>query len=274
MLAAGARALVSDPKRLFREMRRFRVQWPEGPREPAGVSDDGQFRIRTFFGRVFNYPYSVFPEEMLRPEKQDMAVFTDGVDNIVTTHQRVAEGYFADGSVEMACPPLRPALLHIMARGHHEGCGVADAGLRALFTRESVLGKRLAYAARLAAKQRHDIQLWRKHATYLENFLKKKNLHRRSPAFGNTGKTGEVVGNPSPGQNQGLLDSPQWHHRSPTAGRHRWPGVLKETRRPRSFLHGYGAFERVWCRNGCNNSRPEGARASHSGHARREFWWR
>jgi len=40
---------------------------------------------------------------MLRPERQDMAVFADGVDNIVSTHQRVAESYFADGSIEMAC---------------------------------------------------------------------------------------------------------------------------------------------------------------------------
>ena len=31
------------------------------------------------------------------------------------------------------------------------------------------------YAGRLAAKQQHDIRLWRNHAAYLENFLKKKN---------------------------------------------------------------------------------------------------
>src|SRR5208283_2467490 len=43
--------------------------------------------VRTFFGRVFNYPFAVFTDEMLRPEQQDMAVFADGVDNIVGTHQ-------------------------------------------------------------------------------------------------------------------------------------------------------------------------------------------
>ena len=138
--------------------------------------------VRTFFGRVFNYPYAVFPEEMLRPEKQDMAVFADGVDNIVSTHQRVAEGYFADGSIEMACPPLR-ALLHIMARGQYEGRGVTDPEFRSLFTRESVMASGW-YAARLAAKQRHDIQLWRNHAAYLENFLKKKNYADEAQRLG------------------------------------------------------------------------------------------
>ncbi|HWF20122.1 MAG TPA: hypothetical protein VG754_12705 [Verrucomicrobiae bacterium] len=129
--------------------------------------------VRTFFGRVFNYPYAVFTEEMLRPELQDLAAFADGVDNIVGTHKRVAESYFNDGSVEMACPPLK-ALLHIMAHGHHENRDVNDPAFRSLFTRESVLASDW-YAERLAAKQQQDIRLWHSHATYLQNFLKKQN---------------------------------------------------------------------------------------------------
>jgi hypothetical protein len=138
--------------------------------------------VRTFFGRVFNYPFAVFTSEMLRPETQDMAVFADGVDNIVGTHQRVAESYFADGSVALACPPLQ-ALLHIMARGHHEGRGVNHPEFRALFTRESVMGSDW-YAARLAAKQSQETQLWRKHIAYLENFLKKKNYAEEAVRLG------------------------------------------------------------------------------------------
>src|SRR5271163_3324505 len=103
--------------------------------------------VRTFFGRVFNYPYAVFTPEMLRPEKQDLAVFADGVDNIVGTHQRVAESYFADGSIEMACPPLK-ALLHIMARGSYEGRDVHHPGVRVLFSRDSVTASAW-YARRL-----------------------------------------------------------------------------------------------------------------------------
>jgi len=129
--------------------------------------------VRTFFGRVFNYPHAVFTEEMLRPEQQDPAAFADGVDNIVGTHKRVAESYFADGSVAMACPPLQ-ALLHIMVHGNHEGRDVNHPGFRALFARENVLASAW-YNQRLAAKQQHDIRLWHNHATYLQNFLKKKN---------------------------------------------------------------------------------------------------
>jgi antirestriction protein ArdC len=129
--------------------------------------------IRTFFGRVFNYPHAVFTAEMLRPETQDPAVFADGMDNMVATHQQTALSYFADGSLEWACPPLR-CLLHIMAHGHHEGRDVSHPEIRALFTRENVMAGEW-YAARLAAKQQHDIRLWRSHAAYLENFLKKKN---------------------------------------------------------------------------------------------------
>jgi hypothetical protein len=129
--------------------------------------------VRTFFGRVFNYPHAVFTEEMLRPEQQDLAAFADGVDNIVGTHKRVAESYFNDGSVEMACPPLK-ALLHIMVQGHHEGRDVNHPDFRALFTRENVLASDW-YAKRLSAKQQLDMRLWHNHATYLQNFLKKKN---------------------------------------------------------------------------------------------------
>jgi hypothetical protein len=128
---------------------------------------------RTFFGRVFNHPHAVFTDEMLHPELQDAECFADGVDNIVGTHKRVADCYFNDGSIEMACPPLK-ALLHIMAHGTHEGRQINDPEFRKQFTRESVLSSEW-YAKRLEAKQNHDLKLWHRHATYLQNFLKKKN---------------------------------------------------------------------------------------------------
>jgi hypothetical protein len=109
----------------------------------------------TYFGRVFLHPHAVFTDEMLRPELQDMDVFADGVANIVATHQRVAQSYFDDGSIAMACPPLK-ALLEVMAHGQTgQGLGLESPALRALFTRESVLASDW-YAARLDAKQRSD----------------------------------------------------------------------------------------------------------------------
>lgn len=108
-----------------------------------------------YFGRVFLHPHAVFTEEMLRPELQDLDVFVDGMANIVATHQRVAESYFADGTIALACPPLQ-ALLEIMAKGRTAGgLGLDSPELRSLFTRQSVLASDW-YARRLDAKQRAD----------------------------------------------------------------------------------------------------------------------
>ncbi len=124
---------------------------------------------RVFFGRVFTHPHSIFTDEMLRPEIQDMDVFVDGMDNVCSTHERVAQSYFDDGTIDMACPPLR-ALLYVMAYGEYEGMDRADPKLRALFTREHLLGSDW-YAARLRSKQEFDQALWSKHVSTLQAFI-------------------------------------------------------------------------------------------------------
>ncbi|MEY4384866.1 MAG: hypothetical protein RLY20_149, partial [Verrucomicrobiota bacterium] len=126
-----------------------------------------------YFGRIFNSPHLVFPEEMLKPELQGMDVFVDGMNNIIETHRRVAESYFADGSIDMACPPLR-AVLHVMRDGQFEGKGIEHPDIRNLFTREALLASDW-YADRLKAKQDVDILLWKRHVNYLEGFLSKHN---------------------------------------------------------------------------------------------------
>ena len=127
--------------------------------------------VHAFFGRIFNHPQTVFTPEMLRPELQDADIFADGLDNIVTTQRRVAQCYFDDGSVHQACPPLR-ALLHIMRHDHWEGKTLQDAAVRELFTRDYLLNSDW-YAARLVARQSVEVQLWRRHVSYLERFLKR-----------------------------------------------------------------------------------------------------
>jgi hypothetical protein len=127
--------------------------------------------VRTFFGRMFNHPDRVFTEAMLKPETQDLGLFADGMDNIVTTQKSVAMHYFNDGSIEMACPPLK-ALLHIMAHGQFEGRDLNHAKVRGLFTRESLLASDW-YAARLRAKQLIDTKLWQRHTSYLTKFIAK-----------------------------------------------------------------------------------------------------
>jgi phosphoenolpyruvate carboxykinase (diphosphate) len=127
--------------------------------------------VRTFFGRMFNHPDRVFTDAMLKPETQDLDVFADGMDNIVSTQKRVAQHYFNDGSVELAVPPLK-ALLHIMLRDEFEGRDLSHAKIRTLFTRENMLASEW-YAERLRAKQAVDARLWQRHVSYLTKFVTK-----------------------------------------------------------------------------------------------------
>lgn len=122
--------------------------------------------VHGFLGKIFDTPMAVMPEAILRPEKQDLAVFVDGVDNIVEAQRRVAQRYLDDGSIEEACPPLK-ALLHIMASGQYEGKDVHHPAIRALFTREALLASDW-YRERLEVKQARDVTLWQRHVDYLE----------------------------------------------------------------------------------------------------------
>jgi len=106
---------------------------------------------------------------MLRPELQDMESFADGIDNIVETQKTIAEHYFADGSVDLACPPLR-ALLHIMRDGHYEGKTLQDQSFRAGFTAKALLESGW-YKERLVAQRKVDKALWTKHVQYLQRAL-------------------------------------------------------------------------------------------------------
>jgi hypothetical protein len=124
-----------------------------------------------FFGRVFNYPDRVFTPEMLKPETQDMAQFADGMDNIASTQRLVAQAYFADGGVEMACPPLR-ALLHIMRDGNFGGKTLGSPEVRELFDPAKALASDW-YRERLEAAAQVDRRLWRRHVKNLQTFLRR-----------------------------------------------------------------------------------------------------
>jgi hypothetical protein len=123
--------------------------------------------VNYFLGRIFTSPEMLFTEGMLKPELQSMEIFADGLDNIMTTHRVVAENYFKDGSIELACPPMK-ALLHIMRDGHYEGKGLDAPEVRDLFKAETIL-KSDWYAARLKDKQAVDIRHWEKVMQYLND---------------------------------------------------------------------------------------------------------
>lgn len=125
--------------------------------------------VRAFFGRLFDFPTAVFDDAMLRPETQDLDIFVDGVKNITQAQQWVARQYFEDGTIHDACPPLQ-VLLHIMAFGHWQGKDVHDPAVRAMFTREALLGSDW-YRDRLAARQRGDVARWTRHVNKLRSVL-------------------------------------------------------------------------------------------------------
>jgi hypothetical protein len=125
--------------------------------------------VDRFLGRIFEMPSAVFPEEILRPEKQGLAMFATGVQAITEAQRSVALNYFKDGSVEAACPPIR-ALLHIMAYGEYQGMRESDGCLLKMFTRESLLASDW-YRDRLRAKQSIDIALWTRHREALDKFM-------------------------------------------------------------------------------------------------------
>ncbi len=125
--------------------------------------------IRKYVGRVFDHPNKVFDEALLKPETQNREAYIDGIHYITEAHERVAKQYFDDGSIDLACPPLR-ALLHIMAYGQYEGRDAQHPEIRKLFTLESMLASNW-YRRRLETKQQRDVSLWLGHTNYLKSYL-------------------------------------------------------------------------------------------------------
>lgn len=125
--------------------------------------------IRRFVGRVFDNPNKVFDTEILQPETQDPAAFADGILYIAEAQKRIAKMYFEDGSIDVACPPLK-ALLHIMVEGSYEQKTICDPEIRQLFTKESLLASSW-YKDRLRLRQLNEQQLWQRHVQALETFF-------------------------------------------------------------------------------------------------------
>lgn len=137
--------------------------------------------VRRFFGRVFDNPDKVFDDAILRPETQDLEAYADGIDYIVDAQQTVAKNYFADGSVEQACPPIQ-AVLNIMAHGSWNGKTEKDPEVRDLFKPESILSSDW-YQKRLQTKQQRDINLWQRHIAYVDKVLAETSAAELPPSL-------------------------------------------------------------------------------------------
>ncbi|MCX7774749.1 MAG: hypothetical protein N2067_01440 [Spirochaetaceae bacterium] len=123
----------------------------------------------TYLGRLFDTPSVVFPEDMLRPELQNMEEFVDGIENIATAMEKSAKAYFEDGSYEAAIPPLK-AVLSVMAFGHYEGKSIHDPEVRRLFDRDTVLASDW-YRERLERYREHEVAYIESSIAYLRRFL-------------------------------------------------------------------------------------------------------
>jgi hypothetical protein len=162
-----------DPRMLIREghLEPVADYVFEGRRIPAsrlGYRITSKF-IHTYFGKIFDTPEAVFSAEILRPELQDAEAFAAGIEYITESQRLAAQGYFDDGSIEEACPPLA-AVLHCMVHGHYLGKPIDHPEVRALFTREHLLQSEW-YRRRLVVKQERDVALWIRHSGYLAEFL-------------------------------------------------------------------------------------------------------
>jgi hypothetical protein len=161
-----ARRLIE--KGLLTRVADFRYRGRVVPASRLGYRINARF-LHDFGGRIFSDPLAVFPVDMLEPERQGLADFADGVENIAQAQRNAALAYFEDGTVELACPPLR-GLLHIMVDGSWNGMTLASPELRRLFTREATLESDW-YRARLVRQQEKDAALLTRHRDYLAGFI-------------------------------------------------------------------------------------------------------
>ena len=125
--------------------------------------------VNQYLGKVFENPNSVFAEDMLKPELQNLEDFADGIKNICEAQEQVAKLYIESGSVEGFIPPLK-ALIYIMAEGTYEGNTIDSPEIRNLFTRVYVINSDW-YKKRLAIKQERKVACNEMHIDYLRDFV-------------------------------------------------------------------------------------------------------
>lgn len=161
-----------DPAYLIREGLLERLTDYEYDGQPVLASRLG-YRItsefvRRFMGRVFDNPGKVFDQPWLRPETQDQDSFSEGIQYITAAQKQVAQRYFDDGTISLACPPIQK-LLEVMVNG--QGADALDCpDLRHMFTRDYLLASDW-YQERLEQKVRINQRLSSRKAEYLTAYL-------------------------------------------------------------------------------------------------------
>ena len=152
----------------FEKLEDFDYQGVHVPASRLGYRMTHVFSFK-YLGKIFDEPQTVFSEEILKPEKQSLEAFVDGILNIANGHKKAALNYFQDGSIEDAIPPIK-ALLFIMAYGDYQGHTLESSEIRDLFKKETILSSHW-YATRLKNKQLIDMKLIQKKIDNLEDFI-------------------------------------------------------------------------------------------------------
>lgn len=124
-------------KGLLEKVEDFELNGEKIPASILGYRINKSF-VHQFCGRIFANPDRVFAEDILKPELQNLENFAETIQYMADSQKAVAQRYLDDGSVEIACEPLK-ALLYIMAEGSYKGMNMESPEFRELFTRESIL---------------------------------------------------------------------------------------------------------------------------------------
>ncbi len=172
-LWARLRESERDPRKLIREgslekLSDFQYNGEMIPASRLGYRITDAFCCQ-YLGKMFDEPQSIFTEEILKPELQDMEAFAEGIKNIAEGHRKAALHYFMDGSIEQAIPPIK-ALLSVMAYGNFEGNDLSSDEVRGLFRKDYIQDSEW-YRERLLRKQQIDVDLLKKKIHNLEAFL-------------------------------------------------------------------------------------------------------
>lgn len=162
-----------NPKKLIEEgslekINDFEYEGHKIPASRLGYRITETFLYK-YLGKIFDEPQTVFSEEILRPEKQSLEAFADGVLNISDGHKKAATSYFSDGGIEYAIEPLK-ALLSIMVHGNYEGNDINSNEIRDLFKKDYVIESDW-YKERLNNKQLIEIKLMKEKINNLTEFI-------------------------------------------------------------------------------------------------------
>ena len=165
-----------DPKFLIanhylEKLRGFRARRQKGPGQPARLPHQRAFCACLFWPRLQSSARRVHRRKC-SSRKSRTWTFSPTAWTTSSPRKSASPKCISTTAASSRRARRCSALLHIMLNDEWEGKNLDIPEFRELFTRENLLASDW-YAARLAAKQEVDRQLWKRHVEYLNHFLRK-----------------------------------------------------------------------------------------------------